>query len=103
MLLTKTIQQLTAFRAIAGLPWRERDGGSSIRGNNTTVGSPTAAGAADGLGTVLANSAVPSAWTLTMVLSIDAASSLIRTSCSRCRYANTRSSTPFFDQRFMAV
>ncbi len=31
------------------------------------------------------------------------ASSLMRTICSRCRCSNTRSSTPFFDQRFIRV
>ena len=38
-----------------------------------------------------------------MVLSIDIASSLMRTICSRCRCSNTWSSTPFFDQRFIRV
>ena len=45
----------------------------------------------------------PSGWTLTMVLSIDTASSLIRTMRSRCRCSNTLSSTPFLDQRFIRV
>ena len=38
-----------------------------------------------------------------MVLSIETASSLMRTICSRCRYSNTLSSTPFFDHRFIRV
>ena len=40
---------------------------------------------------------------MTMVLSIETASSLMRTICSRCRYSNTLSSTPFFDHRFIRV
>ena len=38
-----------------------------------------------------------------MVLSIETASSLMRTICSRWRYSNTLSSTPFFDHRFIRV
>ena len=105
MLLTKPIQELTPFRGVVGLPRRERerDGGSSIRGNHMNLGGPAAAGSADGLGTVFFSAPVPSGWTLTMVLSIDIASSLMRTICSRCRCSNTWSSTPFFDQRFIRV
>ena len=74
----------------------ERYGCSSIRGNHMNLGGPTASGLADGLGSVFFNAPVPSGWTLTVVLSIETASSLIRTICSRCRNSNTRSSTPFF-------
>ena len=38
---------------------------------------------------------MPSGCTLTIVLSIETASSLTRTICSRCRCSNTLSSTPF--------
>ena len=106
MLLTKAIQQLTPFWSVVGLSRGERegDGRSSIRGNHMNLGGPTAAGSADGLGTVFFFSApVPSGWTWTMVLSSDTASSLTRTICSRCKCSKTRSSTPFFDQRFMRV
>ena len=42
------------------------------------LGGPTATGLADGLGSVFFNAPVPSGWTLTMVLSIETASSLMR-------------------------
>src|SRR5688572_16868269 len=47
-------QQLASFRCIVGLSGRERKryGRSSIRGNQMNLGSPSAAGLADGLGTV---------------------------------------------------
>ena len=47
--------------------------------------------------------AVPSGWTLTMVLSSDTASSLMRMILSRCNCSKARSSTPFLDQRFIRV
>ena len=85
VLLTKLIQQPTPFRGVVGLSRRERerDSGSSIRGNHMNLGGPTAAGSADGLGAFFFSAPVPSGWTLTMVLSIDIASSLMRTICSR--------------------
>ena len=46
---------------------------------------------------------VPSGCTFTLVLSSPIASTLMRTSCSRCKRSNTRSRTPFFDQRFIRV
>ena len=67
------------------------------------LGGPAAPGLADGLRSVFFNAPVPSGCTLTMVLSIETASSLMRTICSRCRYSNTLSSTPFFDHRFIRV
>ena len=67
------------------------------------LGGPTAPGLADGLRSVFFNAPVPSGCTLTMVLSIETTSSLMRTICSRCRYSNTLSSTPFFDHRFIRV
>ena len=105
MLLTHSIQQLTSFRGVVGLSRRERegDGRSSIRGNHMNLGGPTAARLADGLGTVFFSAPVPSGWTLTLVLSIDTASSLMRTICSRCNCSKTPSRTPFFDQRFIRV
>ena len=67
------------------------------------LGGPAAPGLSDGLRSVFFNAPVPSGCTLTMVLSIETASSLMRTICSRCRYSNTLSSTPFFDHRFIRV
>ena len=67
------------------------------------LGGPAAPGLADGLRSVSFNAPVPSGCTLTMVLSIETASSLMRTICSRWRYSNTLSSTPFFDHRFIRV
>ena len=45
MLLTKAIQQLAPFRSVVGLSRRERerDGGSSIRGDHMNPGGPAAA------------------------------------------------------------
>ena len=79
----KTGQQFSSFRRVVGLPRGERDryGGSSIRGNHMNLGGPTASGLADGLWSVFLRAPVPSGWTLTMVLSIDTASILIRTIC----------------------
>ncbi len=82
---------------------RERYGRSSIRGNHMNLGGPAAAGLADGLRAVFFRAPVPSGCTLTAVLSIDNASSLMRTIRSRCKCSNTRSSTPFFGQRFIRV
>ncbi len=77
VLLTQAIQQLTPFWSVVGLSRGERegDGRSSIRGNHMNLGGPTAAGSADGLGTVFFSAPVPSGWTWTMVLSSDTASS----------------------------
>ncbi len=103
MLPTKAIQQLASFRSVVGLSGgkREDDGRSSIRGNPVNLGGPAAAGLADGLGAVFSSAPVPSGCTLTMVPSIDTASTLMRTICSLC--PKTRSGTPFFDQRFTRV
>ena len=105
VLLTKAIQQLTSFWSVVGLSGgkREGDSRSSIRGNHMNFGGPAAAGFADGLRAVFFSAPVPSGWTLTMVLSIDTASILMRTICSLCRCSKTWSSTPFFDQRFIRV
>ena len=98
-------EQLAPLRRIVGLARREGKGYgcSSIRGNHMNLGGPAAPGLADGLRSVFFNAPVPSGCTLTMVLSIETASSLMRTICSRCRYSNTLSSTPFFDHRFIRV
>src|SRR5690606_2774168 len=90
---------------VMGLPRREREryGRSSIRGNHMNLGCPSASGLADGLRAVFFRAPVPSGWTFTIVLSTETASILMRTICSCCIWANTRSRTPFFDQRFMRV
>ena len=67
------------------------------------LGGSAAPGLADGLGSVFFKAPVPSGCTLTMVLSIETASSLMRTIRSLCRYSNTLSNTPFFDHRFIRV
>ncbi len=105
MLLAKAIQQLPSFWGVVGLSRGERegDGRSSIRGNHMNLGGPASSGFADGLGAVFFSAPVPSGWTLTMVLSIDTASILMRTICSLWSCSKTWSSTPFFDQRFIRV
>ncbi len=105
MLLTEAIQQLPSFWGVVGLSRGEREGDSrsSIRGNHMNLGGPASTGFADGLGAVFFRAPVPSGWTLTMVLSIDTASILMRTICSLCNSSKTWSSTPFFDQRFIRV
>ncbi len=54
-------------------------------------------------GAIFVSAPVPAGGTWTRVLSSDTASGLRRTICSRCRGAKTRSSTPFFGQRFIRV
>ena len=102
---SQTGQQLAPFRRIMGLPWgeRERYGSSSIRGNPYEPWWSNPLGTFRWTGVRFLRAPVPSGWTLTMVLSRATASSLTRTICSRCRCSNTRSSTPFLDQRFILV
>ena len=77
---------------------------ASIRGNHMNLGGPQPPRDLPmDCGPFFFNAPVPSGCTLTMVLSIETASSLMRTICSRCRYSNTLSSTPFFDHRFIRV
>ena len=98
-------QQIAPRFGVGGLAGQKRETyrRSSIRGNQVNLGGPSAAGLADSLGTVFFNAPVPSGCTLTMVESSLTASIRMRTICSRCNCSNTRSSTPFLDQRFMRV
>ena len=102
---SQAVEQFAPFRCVMGLTRGKGEGHrcSSIRGNHMNLGGPPAPGLADGLRSVFFNAPVPSGCTLTMVLSIETASSLTRTICSRCRYSNTLSSTPLLAQRFMRV
>ncbi len=94
-----------ARRGVVGVPGRARAGErrAIVRGTPMHRGGPPASGAAEGLRTGCVRAPVPAGGTLTMVLSSDRTSRVIRTICSRCRCAKTRSSTPFFDQRFIRV
>ena len=88
-------EQFPAVRGVVSLAGRESKGyrRSSICGNHMNLGGPSAAGFADRLRTVFFNAAVPSGWTFTMVESIDTASILMRTNCSRCSFSKKASST----------
>ena len=101
----QVLQQGSADRRVVRLAGREAegDGRSSICGNHMNLGGPAAARTSDGLGAVFFKAPVPSGWTLTIVLSSDTASILMRTICASCKRSNSRSSTPLFDQRFMRV
>src|SRR5712691_3373705 len=79
--LAQMAQQLAPLGRIVGLARRQgkRYGRSSIRGNHMNLGSPSAAGFANGLGAVFFRAPVPSGCTFTMVLSKATASILIRT------------------------
>ncbi len=101
----QTTEQLAPLRCVVSLSGGEREDHccSSICGNHMNLGGPSTPGLADGLRSVFFNAPVPSGCTLTIVLSSEIASSLIRTICSRCRCSNTLSSTLFLDQRFMRV
>src|SRR5258708_15732513 len=93
-------EQFTSFRSILSIAGRERKGycRSSIRGNQMNLGSPSASGFADGLGSVFFNAPVPSGCTLTEVESKLKASMRMRTICSNCSFSKTRSMAPLFDQ-----
>ena len=60
--LAQTPQERAALGCIVRLAWREceGDGGSSIRGNQMNLGSPPAAGLANGLWAVFFSAPVPS-------------------------------------------
>ena len=105
LLRPQAVEQLAALRCVVGLSRGkgEGHGRSSICGNHMNLGGPAATRLSDGLWPVFFNAPVPSGCTLTIVLSIETASSLTRTICSRCRCSNTLSSTPFLAQRFMRV
>ena len=60
--LAQTVQERAALGRIVRLAWREceGDGGSSIRGNQMNLGSPSAAGLSNGLLAVFFSAPVPS-------------------------------------------
>jgi len=60
--LAQALQERSTLGRIVRLAWRERegDGGSSIRGNQMNLGSPSAAGLSNGLRTVFFSAPVPS-------------------------------------------
>ena len=60
--LAQSLQERAALGRIVRLAWRKRegDGGSSIRGNQMNLGSPSAAGLANGLWAVFFSAPVPS-------------------------------------------
>ena len=78
-------QQLASFRRVVGLSGGEGEhqSRSSICGNHMNLGGPSSTGLADGLRSVFFNAPVPSGCTLTIVLSTETASILMRTICSR--------------------
>ena len=98
-------QQGASRRRIVRVAGRKRENysRSSIRGNHMNLGVPSASRFADGLRSVFFNAPVPSGCTFTEVESRLNASILMRTICSCCSFSNTRSSTPFFDQRFIRM
>ncbi len=102
---TQAAEQPPSVGSIVGLAGRQRKRHrrSSIRGNHMNLGGPPTPGLPNRLGSPFFRAPVPSGCTFTMVLSIHTASSRIRTICSRCNCSNTRSNTPFFDQRFIRV
>ena len=103
--LSQASQRLTPVRGAVSLSRREpeRDACSSIRGKHVNLGCTAAAEPPDELGAVVPAAPGPSVCTSILVPSIETALSLMRTFGFRWRWSKTRSSTPFFDQRFIRV
>ncbi len=101
----QTVEQPPPVGSVVGLTGRQREHHrrSSIRGNHTNFGGPPTPGLPNRLGSPFFRAPVPSGCTFTMVLSIHTVSTRTRTIRSRCNCSNTRSNTPFFDQRFIRV
>ena len=80
----ESFEQLASLRRISGLTRREGKtyGAPSIRGNQMNLGAPASARFSDGLRPVFFKAPVPSGCTLTIVLSKETASSLMRMICS---------------------
>ena len=90
-------KQFTPLGSISRLPRRQREAyrRAGIRGN------PSWLSLSDGLRAVFSSAPIPSGCTFTTVLSSDATSTRMCIISRRCSSTNTRSSTPFFAQRFM--
>lgn len=97
------LDQFTAFGRVLRLTWPQREGygRARVRGKEVDVGVPSATGIADSLRTVLCRAPVPSRCNLTLVLSKDTASILVRTTAARCSCSKALSSTPDLAQRLM--
>ncbi len=99
------LPELPPLRGIVRVAGRAREGNGrwGIRGHQRKRGVPPAPGLSDARGAVFFRAPVPSGCPLMRVLSRPMASPRIRIIRARCRCANPRSRTPFFDHRFRRV